>query len=85
MDSIVFRGVLALSNLVVFSLKEDDIGLVQYDIPSVLNTFLGCVDTLDKYLVSPPPHYLQLSTGPDHLHAPYQLKLGKKDHGCMID
>lgn len=70
----------ALSNVVVFSLKEDECGLVQYDIPSILNTFLGCSAIIDKYMLTPPPHYLNLSDLPDDtlLRAPFQLKLGKE-------
>ncbi|KAI8341759.1 nucleoporin protein Ndc1-Nup [Chlamydoabsidia padenii] len=71
----------ALSNLVVFSLKEDDLGYVKYDIPAILNTFLGCSTAIDNYLHSPPSQYSKLTTLPDitFLQAPFQLKLALND------
>jgi hypothetical protein len=76
----LFFSPLALSNVVVFSLKEDECGLLQYDIAAILNRFLACSATIDKYMLTPPPHYLALSDLPDDglLKAPFQLKLGKR-------
>ncbi|ORZ19521.1 nucleoporin protein Ndc1-Nup [Absidia repens] len=70
----------ALSNLLTFSLQEDDLGHVQYDISTIVNVLLGCLSTVNTYVQSPPPHYLKLSELPDvPLLAPFQLDLALTD------
>ncbi|KAI8093906.1 nucleoporin protein Ndc1-Nup [Halteromyces radiatus] len=66
----------ALSNILSFSLKEDDLGQVQYDLSLIINTLLECSSTVDNYINSPPPQYNPPFSSSDlPLLAPYQLML----------
>ncbi|KAG0641614.1 nucleoporin protein Ndc1-Nup [Tuber brumale] len=48
------NAVQAISRLVTSSLAEDEYGIVQNHAPTLLASFISTMDTLDKYLASPP-------------------------------
>ncbi|CAO3592770.1 unnamed protein product [Absidia cylindrospora] len=78
--AIQIYSIQALSNLLTFSLQEDDLGHIQYDISTIANNLLACLSTVNTYVQSPPPHYLKLSDVPDvSLLAPFQLDLALTD------
>ncbi|RPA90651.1 hypothetical protein L873DRAFT_1717066, partial [Choiromyces venosus 120613-1] len=48
------NAVQAISRLVTSSLMEDEYGIVQKHVPTLLASFISTMDTLEKYLASPP-------------------------------
>ncbi|KAI7907686.1 nucleoporin protein Ndc1-Nup [Cokeromyces recurvatus] len=57
---LVIWAVQALGSLAASSLKEDPFGYVQNDLSHVLNTLLGCLVDIERYLRSPPTKYSEL-------------------------
>ncbi|KAJ3412681.1 Nucleoporin NDC1 [Chytridiales sp. JEL 0842] len=47
----------SLSGLVVKASKEDPYGLVQKDVPLILETLLGCLCAVEKHVSHPPSHF----------------------------
>jgi hypothetical protein len=52
---------LALGSLTAASVTEDRMGYVQYNIGSVLDTLLGLLELVEKYVKNPPAEYQKLS------------------------
>ncbi|KAM3578837.1 hypothetical protein VKS41_008632 [Umbelopsis sp. WA50703] len=55
----------SVSNLTAASLKEDECGLVQRDIPAVIDCLLGCLQEVEYLLYHPPASYSALKADSD--------------------
>jgi hypothetical protein len=69
-----------LSNLTSASLKEDECGLVQRDIPAVIDCLLGCLQEVESLLYNPPASYSALKADSDSritIREPLQIINGK--------
>jgi nucleoporin NDC1 len=70
----------ALSNLTSASLKEDEYGLVQRDIPAVIDCMLGCLQEVESLMYNPPASYSALTASSDSritIREPLQIINGK--------
>ncbi len=69
-------AVQSLGSLTANSLKEDPFGYVQNDIHAVLNTLLGCLTDVEKYIQSPPVQYKSLLDENQICGEPEAVKMG---------
>jgi hypothetical protein len=69
-----------VSNLTAASLKEDECGLVQRDIPAVIDCLLGCLQEVEYLLYHPPASYSALKADSDSkvtIREPLQIINGR--------
>ncbi|GAB5593981.1 hypothetical protein Unana1_08881 [Umbelopsis nana] len=62
---VILYAIESLSNLTSASLKEDECGLVQRDIPAVIDCLLGCLQEVESLLYNPPASYSALKADSD--------------------
>ncbi|KAG2182743.1 hypothetical protein INT44_005723 [Umbelopsis vinacea] len=64
-SQITLYAIESLSNLTSASLKEDEFGLVQRDIPAVIDCMLGCLQEVESLMYNPPASYSALTASSD--------------------
>ncbi|CAO3664080.1 unnamed protein product [Umbelopsis ramanniana] len=64
-SQITLYAIESLSNLTSASLKEDEYGLVQRDIPAVIDCMLGCLQEVESLMYNPPAAYSALTASSD--------------------
>ncbi|KAI8890188.1 hypothetical protein K501DRAFT_319881 [Backusella circina FSU 941] len=60
---LVICAIQSLGSLTAASVNEDQMGYVQYNIGSVLDTLLGLLELVEKFVKTPPAEYLKLNNG----------------------
>ncbi|CAO3669194.1 unnamed protein product [Umbelopsis vinacea] len=64
-SQVTLYAIESLSNLTSASLKEDECGLVQRDIATVIDCLLGCLQEVESLLYNPPASYSALKADSD--------------------
>ncbi|KAH8552145.1 nucleoporin protein Ndc1-Nup [Umbelopsis sp. PMI_123] len=64
-SQITLYAIESLSNLTCASLKEDECGQVQRDIPVVIDCMLGCLQEVESLMYNPPASYSALTASSD--------------------
>ncbi|ODV90591.1 hypothetical protein CANCADRAFT_108156 [Tortispora caseinolytica NRRL Y-17796] len=57
-------SVYALASFLIHSLEEDSVGIVQADIPRILQSYCEVMNAMDQYLADPPLHWADPDTKP---------------------